>query len=286
MQRHGSACSARRTPASTRCRSPARTPPALGAVFAIYASDDRWTDDVHWRGGALKLVDLVDYCHYMTPMCVLPPVPAVWGDGWREEWRRRLETNQPWVLRWLRENRHGAYWRGGSVRLGADGGGYERIDVPDDARRRLGRRLPQQLLPHGRRAAAKRRAAPVAGRAVGARRPDAPRCRGRGSTSTSRWRRGSTGGCASTGDREAAYDSRCDVFVRSSTRPEPDLDLHEGCWMRLPSVPPTAPVDVAARGPRAAARPCPTPAPPPGSTAPGTSRGASPATSASTTPAR
>ena len=53
-------------------------PPALKAVCAIYASDDRWTDDVHWRGGALRLVDLVDYCHYMTPMCVLPPVPAVW----------------------------------------------------------------------------------------------------------------------------------------------------------------------------------------------------------------
>ena len=53
-------------------------PPALKAICAIYASDDRWTDDVHWRGHALRLVDLVDYCHYMTPMCVLPPVPAEW----------------------------------------------------------------------------------------------------------------------------------------------------------------------------------------------------------------
>ena len=44
------------------------------AVCAIYATDDRWTDDVHWRGGALRLVDLVDYCHYMTPMTMLPPV--------------------------------------------------------------------------------------------------------------------------------------------------------------------------------------------------------------------
>ena len=43
-------------------------PPALKAICAIYATDDRWTDDVHWRGGALRLVDLVDYCHYMTPM--------------------------------------------------------------------------------------------------------------------------------------------------------------------------------------------------------------------------
>ena len=56
-------------------------PPELKAICAIYATDDRWTDDVHWRGGALRLVDLVDYDHYMTPMSVLPPVPAVWGDG-------------------------------------------------------------------------------------------------------------------------------------------------------------------------------------------------------------
>jgi putative CocE/NonD family hydrolase len=62
----------------------AARPPELGAICSIFASDDRWTDDVHWRGGALKMVDLVDYNSYMTAMAVLPPVPAVWGEGWRE----------------------------------------------------------------------------------------------------------------------------------------------------------------------------------------------------------
>ncbi len=107
-------------------------PPALKAICAIYASDDRWTDDVHWRGGALRLVDLVDYCHYMTPMMMLPPVPAVWGDqqarDWREEWQHRLATQEPWVLTWLRENRDGPYWRHGSVRSDGAGNGYDRID--------------------------------------------------------------------------------------------------------------------------------------------------------------
>src|SRR3546814_10275377 len=64
-----------------------------------------------------------------SPMCVLPPVPAVWGADWRGEWYRRLETNQPWLLTWLRENADGPYWRAGSVRLGPDGEGYERIEV-------------------------------------------------------------------------------------------------------------------------------------------------------------
>jgi putative CocE/NonD family hydrolase len=105
-------------------------PPALKAICAIYASDDRWTDDVHWRGGALRLVDTVDYCHYMTPMNALPPVPAVWGEDWREEWRRRVDTYEPWLLTWLGERTDGAYWRQGSVRQPPGEPGYERISCP------------------------------------------------------------------------------------------------------------------------------------------------------------
>ena len=109
----------------------AERPPALKAICAIYASDDRWNDDVHWRGNALRLVDLVDYCHYMTPMCVLPPVPAEWPGDWKAEWRRRWETNEPWLLTWLREHRDGPYWQAGSLRHASDGGtGYDRIQCP------------------------------------------------------------------------------------------------------------------------------------------------------------
>lgn len=68
---------------------------------------------MHWRGGALRLVELVDYNHYMAPMSMLPPVPANWGSenarGWRDEWRHRLETQEPWVLTWLREYRDGPW---------------------------------------------------------------------------------------------------------------------------------------------------------------------------------
>jgi len=35
-------------------RASRRSPPALGAVAAIYATDDRYTDDVHYTGGALR----------------------------------------------------------------------------------------------------------------------------------------------------------------------------------------------------------------------------------------
>jgi uncharacterized protein len=95
-------------------------PPALHAIVPIYATDDRYTDDVHYMGGAVKAVDLVDWVTYMIACNALPPVPAVYGDGWRAEWLRRVEETPPWVLRWLEEQHDGPYWRHGSLRPGYD----------------------------------------------------------------------------------------------------------------------------------------------------------------------
>jgi predicted acyl esterase len=220
-------------------------PPALKAVCAIYSSDDRWTDDVHWRGGALKLVDLVDYCHYMTPMNALPPVPAVFGPGWEGEWQRRLETFEPWVLTWLRENRHSDYWRSGSVRLGPDGGGYERIDCPvmlvagwaDGYRNNSFRTiaaLADNGVPHRLLAGPWAHADPTT--AMPGPRID---LNAEMVAWSDRWLRGT-----------GSHQDGCDVFVRKSTRPEPDLDLHKGHWLRLPSVPPATRESWRLEGPR------------------------------------
>ena len=206
-------------------------PPALKAVCAIYASDDRWTDDVHWRGGALRLLDLVDYCHYMTPMSMLPPVPDVWGrlqdGGWHEEWLRRLETQEPWVLTWLREHRDGPYWRHGSVRSDAAGHGYERIACPvmivagwADGYRNNSFRTVEALreagVPH-------RLLAGPWGHVDPATAYPGPRIDLTAEMAAwwDRWLR-----CRD----ETPHRARVDVFVRTSTRPEPDLDQHAGRW--------------------------------------------------------
>ncbi|HEX3297831.1 MAG TPA: CocE/NonD family hydrolase [Nocardioides sp.] len=221
----------------------AERPPELKAICAIFATDDRWTDDVHWRGGALRLVDLVDYDHYMTAMCVLPPVPAVWGDGWREEWQRRLEVNEPWVLTWLQENRHGPYWDHGSVRLGGTTSGYERIGCPvmivagwADGYRNNSFRTVAELARHG--VPHRLLAGPWAHADPSTAMPG-PRIDFDAELAAwfDHWLRGT---------RE--HVDRLDVFVRASTRPEIDLDLHEGRWVTLPSVPPVthAALDLAA----------------------------------------
>jgi predicted acyl esterase len=100
-------------------------PPALKAICAIYATDDRYTDDVHYMGGAFRLLDLVDYPMYMVAMNALPPVPELFGEGWVDEWRSRVEQLEPWVLRWLEEQRDSDYWRHGSLRPA-----YDRITCP------------------------------------------------------------------------------------------------------------------------------------------------------------
>ncbi len=98
----------------------AERPPALRAVVAIYATDDRHEDDVHYMGGVLRWLDLVDYCHYMTPMNALPPVPTIWGAGWRDEWRARIGEHEPWLFTWLEHQRRDAYWQHGSIRPAYD----------------------------------------------------------------------------------------------------------------------------------------------------------------------
>ena len=105
--------------------------PELGAIVAMYATDDRYTDDVHYCGGVLRALDLIDYPLYMVAMNALPPVPARWGDDWADEWRARVERATPWILEWLRRpNGNDPVWRRGSVRLGPGGLGYDRISCP------------------------------------------------------------------------------------------------------------------------------------------------------------
>ncbi len=91
-------------------------PPALKAIIPIYATDDRYADDVHYMGGAVKQLDQVDYPSYMIGLNALPPVPAIYGEGWREEWEQRVRGSEPWILTWLAHQRPDAYWRFGSLR--------------------------------------------------------------------------------------------------------------------------------------------------------------------------
>lgn len=90
-------------------------PPHLRAIVPMYASDDRYLDDVHYLGGCVTASELTQYAVAMVADNALPPRPAYRGDGWRDEWRARLEATPIWLLEWARQQHDGPYWRQGSL---------------------------------------------------------------------------------------------------------------------------------------------------------------------------
>lgn len=101
-------------------------PPALAAIITSCSTDDRFTDDMHYMGGAL-LTDMLDWGATFLAWMALPPDPAVTGEAWRERWLERiaLAAERPAVAEWLRHQERDAYWRHGSVNEA-----YADIEVP------------------------------------------------------------------------------------------------------------------------------------------------------------
>jgi hypothetical protein len=97
----------------------ATRPPHLRAIVPIQATDDRYTDDVHYVGGAMAVSEMAQYSVSQVAMNALPAAPGVWGptDGaaWRVRWRERLEATPVWLFEWARQQRDGPYWRRGSL---------------------------------------------------------------------------------------------------------------------------------------------------------------------------
>ena len=90
-------------------------PPHLRAILPMYATDDRYRDDVHVRGGCITASEKSQYAVSQLGMNAMPPLPAFRGDAWRDEWRERLEQTPPWLFAWIREQTDGPYWRRGSL---------------------------------------------------------------------------------------------------------------------------------------------------------------------------
>jgi putative CocE/NonD family hydrolase len=89
-------------------------PPALRGVISACASDDRYADDAHYRGGCL-LAENFRWGAALFALAAHPPDPLIAGEGWRERWLERLEHAVPFAARWLRHPLRDAYWRHGSV---------------------------------------------------------------------------------------------------------------------------------------------------------------------------
>ncbi|MGH3015726.1 MAG: CocE/NonD family hydrolase, partial [Gaiellaceae bacterium] len=93
----------------------ARRPPGLRAIVTLCSTDDRYADDVHYRGGCVLALDMLHWASSMLTWNARPPDPRLYGEGWREAWLERLETLTPWIEHWLGHQRRDGYWQHGSV---------------------------------------------------------------------------------------------------------------------------------------------------------------------------
>ena len=90
-----------------------RQPPALKAVVAVCATTDRFTDDIHFKGGCL-LGENFGWGALMLSFSSRPADPAL-RPNWREDWLARLDA-EPWLApRWAGHQSRSAYWKHGSV---------------------------------------------------------------------------------------------------------------------------------------------------------------------------
>jgi putative CocE/NonD family hydrolase len=92
----------------------AKQPEALKAIITLCSTDDRYADDIHYKGGLL-LNENLGWGSTMLSYSSRSPDPAIVGDSWREMWMERLE-NEPFLPAvWLRHQRRDDYWKRGSV---------------------------------------------------------------------------------------------------------------------------------------------------------------------------
>ncbi len=90
-------------------------PPHLAAIVPMMATDDRYTDDVHYLGGCATVSELSQYAVSMVGMNAMPARAEFRGADWADEWRERLEGTPIWLFEWLRQQHDGPYWRQGSL---------------------------------------------------------------------------------------------------------------------------------------------------------------------------
>jgi uncharacterized protein len=90
-------------------------PPALRAICPMYFTDNRYTDDCHYKGGTMQMLyDMATYGLSMVVQNSLPPYYEAVGERWAQVWEDHLKA-EPWLLPWESNHVWNAYWQQGSL---------------------------------------------------------------------------------------------------------------------------------------------------------------------------
>lgn len=90
-------------------------PPSLKAIIPVHGTDDRYNDDIHYKGGCLLCANLAWGALYQTYM-MRPPDPHVAGADWRDAWVERMRQAPDILAQWVGHHSRDDFWKHGSVR--------------------------------------------------------------------------------------------------------------------------------------------------------------------------
>ena len=88
------------------------------------STDNRFTNDAHYHGGALGRANL-QWGMSFNSVLASPPDPAIAGTDWQARWLKRLDAAPAIISDWMTHQTFDEYWQRGSVALN-----YDSITVP------------------------------------------------------------------------------------------------------------------------------------------------------------
>ncbi len=99
-------------------------PSSLQAILMMCGHDDRFNDDIHYKGGSM-MQDNFGWSASMWGWLTQPPDPLVVGPQWQDLWRTRIQNAEYWFDHWASHPTRDDYWAASSVR-----DHYDQVKVP------------------------------------------------------------------------------------------------------------------------------------------------------------
>jgi putative CocE/NonD family hydrolase len=99
----------------TALQAAAKSPIALKAIVSTCGTEQRYPDDIHYRGGCL-IADQFVWAMEWQVIMRSPPDPVIVGsDRWRAQWQQRLEAAVALSILWNEHQTLDAKWQNGSI---------------------------------------------------------------------------------------------------------------------------------------------------------------------------
>ena len=92
----------------------ARQPEALKAIITLCSTDDRYSDDIHYKGGNM-LMENIGWAATMLSYSTAPPDPLLIGDSWLPMWTNRLKNMPLLIKKWMTHQSRDQLWQHGSI---------------------------------------------------------------------------------------------------------------------------------------------------------------------------